>query len=157
LIEQIKIYNRFSIKSILDELENPPSNSWYAISIYSSRQEPLFYDSDSDLHTKLGCKGFLSIQFDDITPYSYEEYKKQFPDLILFNDGHAKKIIEYIDKINNEIEPFDLVIHCQAGISRSGAVGEYASKRSKIYFYDNQIRPNPFIYRTLLKESGLLN
>lgn len=157
MIEEIKIYNRFNIKSILDELERPPSHSWYVISMYCSQQDPLFYDCDKELHLKLGCKGFLSIQFDDLTPHSYEENIKRYPYLILFNSDHAKKIIEYIDKLNNEVEPFVLVIHCQAGISRSGAIGEYAAKRSKIYFYDNQIRPNRYIYNMLLKESGLQN
>ena len=40
--------------------------------------------------------------------------------------GKAKQIINFIDKAQEDENDSVLVVHCQAGISRSGAVGTFA-------------------------------
>jgi len=91
----------------------------------------------------------LNLEFDDI-----EE------DLI-FSNGvvyktitteQADKIIGFIDKNNNK----DFLIHCYAGISRSGAVAlflndfyDWIDKETFQLDYENRIHPNQKVYHEL--------
>jgi len=42
-----------------------------------------------------------------------------------------------------------LLVHCDAGISRSGAVATFASNYLNIDFQDEYIKPNPYVLRIL--------
>ena len=76
------------------------------ISIYSSGDcSPIL----SNLQT------VLKLQFDDIT--------KPEPGLILFTDEMAEKIIDFADYLIENFPERPLIVHCDAGVSRSGAVG----------------------------------
>lgn len=68
-----------------------------------------------------------------------------------FTEKDAKKIIEFLNS-NKNID--NLIIHCAAGISRSGAVGRFALeylKGDQEFFYNNNkhILPNAKVLRIL--------
>ena len=100
----------------------------------------------------------LKLQFDDVT----DEDKKNYPtEYIYFDEELAKKIHVFIDNMNLN---FPLYIHCDAGISRSGAVGDVLNdyfnkylgdnKEDSKYFNDNNnhIFPNSLVKRLLKEE-----
>jgi predicted protein tyrosine phosphatase len=84
---------------------------------------------------------FLALQFDDIEkPMSYKGR-----DLILFTEAQAKQIVAFLDEIK-DTHPL-LLCSCDAGISRSGAVGEFACDylgldKNKFYAHNPFIHPN---------------
>ena len=57
----------------------------------------------------------LKLQFDDVTELVKDEI------YIHFNSDMAKKIVEFIKNIKDDGKNF--YVHCDAGVSRSGAVG----------------------------------
>lgn len=98
----------------------------------------------------------LPLQFDDIS----ERDVMNADGLTFFDDNHAKQIYDFIKEIDaNSDKPF--YIHCDAGVSRSGAVGymlnEWFNKFQKLNKIDNEffkmenshIMPNPLVVRLL--------
>lgn len=94
----------------------------------------------------------LTLTFDDICnePETPE-------DAVLFNEKMARQIISFVD--NGELP---LLVHCTAGISRSGAVGEVLNWYFNRYLERNaadddftqnnrQIQPNTIVRRIMLK------
>lgn len=78
--------------------------------------------------------------------------------LVLFDKKHANKILSFVKG-----SKLPLIIHCRAGISRSGAVGEVLNWYFNSYLQQNvddfiafyqehlQIDPNPYIRKVLLE------
>ena len=69
----------------------------------------------------------------------------------MFNGELARQILEFVDRVWDEIEV--LMIHCEAGISRSPAV---AAAIAKLKYKDDAAyfriyRPNTLVYLTLLQ------
>jgi len=76
----------------------------------------------------------LNLNFDDIGP----DIKLSYPNLTLFSDEQAKEIIRFWKA--NKGKKF--IIHCTAGISRSGAVGNFIRQVEEID-YEDFIQDNP--------------
>lgn len=57
----------------------------------------------------------LQIKCHDIT--------KETPPYVLFNKEHARQIVDVVDK--HKYPPWGIVVHCQAGVSRSGATAHF--------------------------------
>jgi len=85
------------------------------------------------------------------TTYSSRSDREFF----LFNDCHARQIIKFAD--TNKTRSF--IVHCDAGISRSGAVGLFLTRYLGLdeaeFKQHNCILPNMYIYDVLAKKSGL--
>jgi predicted protein tyrosine phosphatase len=69
----------------------------------------------------------LFLQFSDVDVRQYgkmEEYLKhgdrKLP-YVVFNDEHAKKIIDFVERWKDKVSLF--VVHCSGGLSRSAGVG----------------------------------
>lgn len=101
----------------------------------------------------------LKLQFDDV---SERDLECKGEDLMFFNEEQARKIHDFVKNIKDDGRP--LYIHCDAGVSRSGAVGyllnEYFNKYLELKRVDNeafqmnnpQIMPNPLVVRLLKNE-----
>lgn len=91
----------------------------------------------------------LRLHFDDI-PYPIENYT-------LMNKEHSEKIKNFIDKYKGSIN--NIVVHCNAGISRSGAVGcilaRYLNGSDDDMFRSGKYIPNKHIYKLMAKEFNL--
>lgn len=92
----------------------------------------------------------LNLWFDDvehdggIAPTNKEETRA-------FTTRQAKQIVEFLDS-NKSID--NLIVHCAAGISRSGAVGRFAldylnGDRENFKINNSQILPNGRVLRML--------
>lgn len=99
----------------------------YIISFYESKENPYFYQTHHNV---------LSLQVDDI--------KEPVSGLTLFDDNHAKQVINFLINLKFT-DDFTLIIQCYAGVSRSGAVAEFA--RSLFHLNNDEfIKDNPNIY-----------
>lgn len=137
---------------------------WDLISIYG--QHRLIRDDNN--HKLSHCHNVLSLHFSDISreeydsikAYENEQTKRLKEQIIVFDRGHAKKVIDFVTKLQIEPQKRLLVVHCHAGISRSGAVGlfinRYLKLNDKLFRQDNPyILPNAYILSTLMEMSGL--
>ena len=92
----------------------------------------------------------LTLQFDDIT--------YQFGDLKLFTKEQAKQIIDFLTR---NLDKGYCVVHCTAGISRSGAVATFIHKwigtatDDEFKVINPNIFPNSHVFKTLCDEVGL--
>ena len=85
----------------------------------------------------------LFCYFDDINPDAFDG-KPSFP--FAFTQNDAKQIINFLNHHFKNPENFDrIIIHCQAGISRSQAIALFVAK----YFYKDSN-----LYHTLLNQKG---
>lgn len=96
-----------------------------------------------------GCQKILPLQFDDIRDDQVEICLKNGFIPTLFSKSQAHQIIDFVKDLQEDREDSDLVIHCDAGISRSGAVAQFLSDYLKIPFLDPNIRPNKYVLRIL--------
>lgn len=71
-------------------------------------------------------------------------------DIKLFTDQQAEQILNFVEKYGKEVDL--LVVHCEAGISRSAGVAGALSliyNGSDQYYFDNYL-PNMLVYRKIL-------
>lgn len=153
---KIYVVPRYYIEKQMTNNSNWYRNKWI-ISIFSSEKGIDF----SPLPDRFNI---LKLQFDDIAEKDIENINKyEKNSFIFFNKDHAKKIHDFIKTIDvNDKKEF--YIHCDAGVSRSGAVGyilnEYFNKFLKDDKQDNEsfklnnshIMPNPLVVRLLKNE-----
>ncbi len=159
MIKEIKIFNRFNMEQFArtDGL-NFPYKYWYLISIHSG--DILVSPLIRRVFEKMGCKALLSMEFWDISSDAKGPTMKEYPDAVVFDEKHAARIINFIDKIQKDNKDSTLVVHCHAGISRSGAVGTFACDYcglNYLEFIDNnpRIQANSHVLRTLREVAGM--
>lgn len=159
MIKRVKIFSRKEIEAHVMTGISPVEGTWALISIYAENM--FIHFSVATALEKLNCKSFLSLQFEDITQKECLKLQKDRPEekRKLFNNKIARIIINFLDQINDE-NIDTLVLHCAAGISRSGAVGLFANQYYKLdhkeFMRDNsRIIPNMYILSVLNEESGL--
>ena len=128
--------------------------SWYLISIHGPSRKLLNSKKIRKIG-EMGCKDYLSLCFYDMTDSEYV-----CRDDKLFNWRQAQAIIDFGKEINKGKDKSVLVIHCDGGVSRSGAVSTFLNDYYGLDFKDfkrlnPQIKPNHYILRVLKEESGL--
>ena len=68
----------------------------------------------------------------------------------VFNNGHAIQILDFVESVADQIDV--LMVHCEAGMSRSPAVGAAIAKlrwdNDQIFF--DRYTPNMRVYRHLM-------
>ena len=90
---------------------------------------------------KEGWHSVLRLEFDDIDTEE-EPY-------ILFNEAHANRIIEFVTEVRDGHEIEGILVHCQAGISRSAAVAKWIAERYQLPFPNKYSLYNKHVYRVL--------
>lgn len=75
---------------------------------------------------------------------------------ILFSEVQASQILDFMNRMD---KTKDLIVHCVAGISRSGAIADFARTKfnipfEKFIFQNPQIQPNSWVRRLLFKIDG---
>lgn len=114
------------------------------ISINDSNTENIFFKENKS--------NLLIIKFDDVSENEALEYnQKNETKLKAFDENDAKNIISFIEQNKDKKS---CIIHCSAGISRSGAVGlfinDYFNLNYKEFIKTNpHIHPNQHILRVL--------
>jgi len=92
------------------------------------------------------CQGVLRLWFPDADTASEE-----FPEAILFSPDHAREIWDFVLR-HREVDR--IVVHCDAGVSRSPAVAAALARILKdddAEYFAGRYRPNTRVYRMLLE------
>jgi len=157
MIHKVIAIPRRQVEHWLDKKESPGEYTWALISIYGDGPELMSFQNIEILKT-LGCPKVLSSRFHDITDENKWKMEKVYRNLTLFDDVKARLIINFLDEIKDEVDV--LFVHCAAGVSRSGAVGLFATRYlglDEIEFrkWSPHILPNFFVLSLLNKESGI--
>ena len=142
MIKKIDIVNRFRMQLVIDDMFQAPDWPWALISIYSTPQEELVTRPNFQKLKNKGCRSCLSLLFQD---GSIDDSWIQYP----FLPVHAQEVINFLDRMQEVEEKMLLILHCDAGISRSGAVGRFSADYLDIAFEDEYILPNPYVSRIL--------
>lgn len=124
---------------------NFPYSYWYLVSIYGENKIPLVRRETEPVLKRLGLQKYISLNFWDIDDRHFPKIKMQHPEAVLFNKNHASKIIDLLDLAQKDRADSVLVIHCNAGISRSGAIGTFVCDYCELD-YAEFIKNNPGIY-----------
>lgn len=91
-------------------------------------------------HLRDGWHSVLRLEFDDVD-VAEEPY-------ILFNAEHARLIVEFVRECNsNGVET--IIVHCNAGISRSAAVAKWIADQYGLPFPAAYMIYNKHVYRVL--------
>jgi predicted protein tyrosine phosphatase len=77
----------------------------------------------------------------------FHDLDKPIKDYKIFDKEQAKQIIKFVDKVANDI--LILVVHCDAGVSRSAAVAKFVAEKYGLLFPDNYTIYNKLVYSTL--------
>lgn len=129
-------------KRKIHNIENTLTEKHSIISVYTPFSEP------ANILKNKNTEKILFTSFDDYDTIidNYEEFwgRKQ----ILFSAVNAKEIIDFWNEINSKL----LIVHCEAGVSRSPAIAAALTKINEEddNFYFKNYRPNSLVYRTIL-------
>lgn len=163
MITEIKILNRKTIERYASREEKCPfsDRQWHLVSIHGSSSNLLTTRTESALK-KNGMVSGIPVEFWDITdnPEVLVVMKREYPDYLMFEQSHAIKILDFLNGIQNEDGEQLLVCQCDAGMSRSMAVGEFACElyglNYKEFSQDNRkIASNPLVLKLLREKSGI--
>jgi predicted protein tyrosine phosphatase len=159
MIKRIKVVPR---KFIEDILSSKPEiiNSWALVSVYSDQR--LIDIKELEILKEMNCTECLSLRFADLTKEQHEKLSdtdKQKQSMYLFTKEQAEGFIKFINSVN-EKDINVLMIHCAAGVSRSGALGLFACRYLDLdeekFRKDNpNIFPNAHVTQLLIDASGL--
>ena len=70
----------------------------------------------------------------------------------LFNDDHAAEVLKFLKK--HEDDTYDVIVYCEAGISRSAAVSKFISIIYGLEFPENYSLYNKHVFSTLMRVHG---
>jgi len=159
MIEKILVAPR---EVALDLSKRKKTEGLAVISICSYNRDIIFTKA---VKKSMNCQDIISLVFADLTGRDYKiapHLMKKYP---RFNMTMAREIITFIDKIKVKDIKL-LLIHCDAGVSRSPAVGVWAIRYLQLNGYIGMnekefrkehpaIGPNTLVYDVLSKASGL--
>lgn len=133
---QIYVYSRNAIRAT-----QPHEVPHIVISITSAA------DDEAPLRKNENCIGILRLSFPDA-----DAPTDQFPEAALFSEDDATRIWNFVREHQTAVER--ILIRCDAGVSRSAAVGAALSKvlnDDDSEFFGGRYRPNARVYKMLLE------
>ena len=162
MIKEIIVLSRLEAELLCYGVGKTPKNKWILISICSPKDEMIRTNDVKNQLKKRGCADWISMIFDDVTKQIYNKVIQIRPDVIvkLFSKKDAQLIIDFIEKHKDNMEELTLIIHCHAGVSRSGAIGWFACNllgldRNKFLQQNKTLYPNKYILQILESLSGM--
>src|SRR5947209_4967260 len=117
-------------------------SSYIVISIHDT------YSPPAKVKKQSGLRALLQLAFDDAEPTSSADLKGTFT---LMTAGQANQIWAFLQKHQNDVGA--VVVHCEAGVSRSPAVAAALCKglggNDRQFF--RRYQPNMHVYRLMLE------
>ena len=156
MLKTIRILPRLHVEYIIEKKVHL-SDKWALISIWS--EDELLTPDKIEMLNELSCKKTLSVKFSDLTKDEYERViKENKKTVFLFEQQHARAIINFVNEIKDDVD--ELIVHCRAGISRSGAVGLFVCRylqldENEFRKINTGIRPNFYILSVLNEVSEI--
>jgi predicted protein tyrosine phosphatase len=110
----------------------------------------------------------LNLKFHDVENHTnktvlfqkseYEKTEKALQNMVFFDESMAVKVLDFYENIKNtEPDDFTIIVHCGAGISRSGAIGSFGVDyfgidRDEFLESNKWINPNRHVVKLLMNE-----
>jgi predicted protein tyrosine phosphatase len=167
MITKIHVQNRFNMDLIaqfgIDSGFPFHKRTWHLISIYtgeSAKCSPLYLTEKTIQTLKtIGMKECLSLRFGDITEEMVDVIKA-YPNIPLFKKEQAEDVVKFLNDRKAEQTDDILMVHCDAGISRSGAVAIFSCEFFDLDYREFQkdnpyLCPNSTVMRLLRKAAGI--
>lgn len=150
MIKDVEVMSCANFKANLPRLDSYPAVA--AISCRQGKGHPV----GDDYALAPDSPKFLTLNFDDCGPVKgdgvgYDSWEGQQP----FTPEQAKQVLDFVEQLPEDTL---LWVHCQAGISRSGAIGEFImetyTKQSPIGWRQKHswINPNSHVKSLLRRE-----
>ena len=95
-------------------------------------------------------KDILRLEFHDVDPNQMND--EEANGYKLFNESHVVKIMEFLKK--HELDTKDVIVHCEAGISRSAGVSKFISVIYSLAFPETYSVYNKHVFSTLMRVYG---
>lgn len=124
--------------SMDEAMQFVPDKPTVAISILSPRR------AAATLHAEI--TPVLRLYFEDTTAREDE-----LPRAGVFSEEQARQVIDFIRVHHAQPEPRHLLIHCEAGISRSAAVAVFAASECRLPLTGQFAFLNPWVLGKLVK------
>ncbi len=116
---------------------NMPWPDWAVISITD-------FDGYGTADIKKGWHSILRVAFHDVDPARTSDE----PDVEMTAD-HARQIVEFVRNLPTDVK--GVMVHCQAGVSRSAAVAKWIAGEFRIPFDGRYDRYNRHVYKLLVE------
>ena len=90
------------------------------VSIVDPEEEPIFA-ADTDR--------IITVRFNDLDPqWPVDPERDPRPSYVFMSEEDAKRIVDHVLKFHEHPERWECIVHCMAGISRSGAVATFVQR-----------------------------
>jgi len=125
-----------------------PANA-VVVSIVDPEEEPIF-EQDTDR--------IITLRFHDLDPqWPVDPERDPRPSYVFMNAEQARQIVDHVLKFHQHPEPWELLVNCMQGISRSGAVGTFVQRVAGIpaeqFLTQNTgLHPNGYVLKLLARE-----
>ena len=125
-----------------------PANA-FVVSIVDPEEEPIF-EQDTDR--------IITLRFHDLDPqWPVDPERDPRPSYVFMNAEQARQIVDHVLKFHQHPEPWELLVNCMQGISRSGAVGTFVQRVAGIpaeqFLTQNTgLHPNGYVLKLLARE-----
>lgn len=159
MIERIITFGRSTLRDIIEnDTELDVSGGWALISIHKSlKNPPIKNDMDISILREKGCKKILIECFGDYTDQDYiilsDQYKTASKHINLITKTQACSIVRFLRLLKKYDNIKTLITQCDAGLSRSTAIGLYACRffglNENEYIKSRVIFPNYYVYDKL--------
>jgi len=159
MIEKVITFGRSTIRELIESSARLDiSEGWALISIHKNIKNPTIKnDNDSNILKEKGCEKILIECFGDYTDQDYikfsEKYKTVSKHINLIRKTQAYSIVRFLKFLKKCDNIKTLVTQCDAGISRSGAIGLYACRffglNENEYVKSRVMHPNYYVYKKL--------
>ena len=138
--------SRFNEINFSTTSENPSKDTHVFISVYGSE---LYEQSAPKINHSIWREG-IQIMFDDV------EHDFEPMNLKTLSDRQADTIVNFVSRIHNHPEEFEMIIHCYAGISRSAGIGKFINDTFDLNLpnYRSLQLYNSTVYRKLVEAWG---
>lgn len=157
----IKTFSRYAFNTRLksqyindETVEQYPKMFFIGCVTGSSRDSANCVPAFADKHPNT-----ISETFDDTSPNIESYFERKRRSNVVFDKDMARRLVTFIETIPEDAE--SVLIHCSAGISRSGAIGYYIANKFGLieqYVKENpQISPNPWVLELMLEASNEIN
>lgn len=168
MITKVKVYDKVTVQRIIENSKSySESQPWYLISIYSAPDDSIITAEAVEALRSCGCLNCYATHFWDISnPEQVASFEESWNEIhgddpnFVFTKYKAQRIITFIDHCNRNEEDVTLIMHCDAGISRSGAVGRFAIQylrlKDEALESLHPLHPNLHVLTLLKRVSGLV-
>lgn len=109
---------------------------------------------DKEASLLINNDNVIRFKFSDIEPSNKKHFPHHLEDECSFHINDAIIIVSKVLELANDCKKWTLIVHCAAGVSRSGAIAKWALSHSDMNDADFAssnigIHPNQWIYQLL--------